>query len=629
MLPERPCLMPLTPGQQFLEYHIDRLLGRGSYSLVYLAHDTASDRLAAIKELTVDRRADEAAFDQFLRDAGTAGRLGHPNIVALLAVENQDQHCYVVTEYLAGGDLSARLRHGGPLPVDEAVRIAADVCAGLAAAHASGIIHRDVRPSNILFTEDGRAKLADFGIAHVPLAVGSYSMTHTGFEVGSLIYMSPEQLRGDPVDERSDIYQLGAVLYEMLTGQPCVDLEDLMQEARRATGSNVMLFQARLFELIGQAVCEREPPGLAELKPAWLRQLLGSFLAKSADGRPTADALGRALQNGLAAYRAVPAVKPETRPEELAPAVDNAPTIRAEDTSRPNALPGARRPVPVPVPVLVPSGRAPVPKPSRAGRLRMWWLVGTLTLSLCILLAALVVAEVRLVGLPAPLSQTPTSAGPPVVASVSTVTPAVAPTATTSPSPTATTARSPAPTATSSMTPTATGTASRTPAVPSSPSATATATASSVSTSFTARPVAATTTPSTTSTATGTATLTPPVSSTPIRTRPGSTVSPVLSATVPATPVLVYTSGSSNLRDGPATTFPVIALLEANTPVLPIERTSNNLWWHVRVPDRNLEGWIHTSLLSGMDEVPPVPTASVIPPSPTPAPTASGTPSGG
>ena len=113
------------------------------------------------------------------------------------------------------------LSQRGRLPVDDAVRVAADVCDGLAAAHAKGIVHRDIKPENILLTADGRAKIGDFGIAHVPRAPGGAyvgGLTQTGFQPGTLIYMSPEQICGEAVDGRSDVYQVGALLFEMLTG---------------------------------------------------------------------------------------------------------------------------------------------------------------------------------------------------------------------------------------------------------------------------------------------------------------------------------------------------------------------------------------------------------------------------
>jgi len=150
--------MPLAPNQQLFEYRIKRILGQGAFGTVYLARDTLLNRPVAIKDLTVT----------FLQEARAAGGLNHPHIVTVHALKVVGPEVYLVTEYLAGSSLRALLEKRGLLPVGEAARITADVCEGLAAAHAKGIVHRDVKPENILLTADGRAKVGDFGIAHVP-----------------------------------------------------------------------------------------------------------------------------------------------------------------------------------------------------------------------------------------------------------------------------------------------------------------------------------------------------------------------------------------------------------------------------------------------------------------------------
>lgn len=149
--------MPLAPNRQLFEYRIVCILGQGACGTVYLAHDTLLDRSVAIKELTLTAQADEVAFKRFLQEARAAGGLNHPHIVTVHTLKVVEANVYLVMEYLAGGGLRTLLEKRGPLPVEGAVRIAADVCEGLAAAHAKGIVHRDVKPENVLLTEDGRA----------------------------------------------------------------------------------------------------------------------------------------------------------------------------------------------------------------------------------------------------------------------------------------------------------------------------------------------------------------------------------------------------------------------------------------------------------------------------------------
>ncbi len=284
--------MPIVPNQQLFEYRIERILGQGAFGTVYLARDTLLNRPVAIKELTVTAQTDEVAFKRFLQEARAAGGLNHPHVVTVYALKVVGPEVYLVTEYLAGGSLRALLEKRGRLPVEQAVRIAADVCEGLVEAHAQGIVHRDIKPENVLLTEDRRAKVGDFGIAHVPRSAGGTSLTQAGFQPRTLLYMSPEQIRGRPVDGRSDVYQVGVLLYEMLAGRHYVDMETLERQARETAGSNVMLFQARLYELLAEAICERNPEGVCRLRPEapeWIGEAVAAALAKGVEKRPTAE----------------------------------------------------------------------------------------------------------------------------------------------------------------------------------------------------------------------------------------------------------------------------------------------------------------------------------------------------
>lgn len=198
---------------------------------VYRARDTRLDRTVAIKVLIGGLGDDEHARERFQREARTISSLEHSNICALYDVGEQDGRSYLVMQYLEGRTLAERLATG-PLPADVALRIAIEICGALGEAHRHGIVHRDVKPSNIMLTATG-AKLLDFGLAKQRPAVSLDSMaagvrassqlTAEGTILGTLHYMAPEQISGEVADARSDLYSLGAVLYEMLAGQPPFD----------------------------------------------------------------------------------------------------------------------------------------------------------------------------------------------------------------------------------------------------------------------------------------------------------------------------------------------------------------------------------------------------------------------
>jgi eukaryotic-like serine/threonine-protein kinase len=212
----------LRPGECLGPYRIVALLGAGGMGQVYLAHDPRLGREVAIKVLSRHTPADRVQLRRFEQEARAASALNHPNLLAVFDVGSQDGVPYVVTELLEGETLEERLRRG-PLPLREALECARQIAAGLAAAHEKGIVHRDLKPANVFLTRDGRVKILDFGLAKrtafadaEDLAAG---LTRPGVVMGTLGYMSPEQVRGQPVDPRSDLFSLGAVLYEMLSGR--------------------------------------------------------------------------------------------------------------------------------------------------------------------------------------------------------------------------------------------------------------------------------------------------------------------------------------------------------------------------------------------------------------------------
>ncbi|MEW5768969.1 MAG: protein kinase [Pseudomonadota bacterium] len=197
-------------------YEITGELGSGEMGQVYRATDPMLDRTVAIKTISLKlSKAELADFEErFYREAKSAGRLNHPNIVTIHDVGESDGLAYIAMEFLDGLSLRETLDSGVVMPQRRAAEIAAQVAEGLAYAHQNGVVHRDIKPANIFITRGGLAKITDFGIALVPTG----SRTIAGMVLGSPNYMSPEQVRGDALDGRSDIFSLGAVLYEMLTG---------------------------------------------------------------------------------------------------------------------------------------------------------------------------------------------------------------------------------------------------------------------------------------------------------------------------------------------------------------------------------------------------------------------------
>ncbi len=226
--------MPLQPGQALLnKYQIERLIGEGGFGYVYQATDLLLQRRVAIKELKPEIRSDSEALRRFVREAQAAGASNHPNIVTIHALELTDNGAFIVMEYMDGGSLADRLRARRTFSPNEAVQIILPILDALASVHARGIIHRDIKPSNILFTHDGRVKLSDFGLARRFEEQGQ-SITQAGMVLGTIRYMSPEQARGERADARSDLYAVGAVIYEMLGGRPYLDFtSDVLQNLEK------------------------------------------------------------------------------------------------------------------------------------------------------------------------------------------------------------------------------------------------------------------------------------------------------------------------------------------------------------------------------------------------------------
>jgi serine/threonine protein kinase len=212
--------------KQLGRYEVLGELGQGAMGVVYKARDPLIDRVVAIKTINLGLAMDEKEEyeGRFYQEAKAAGRLNHPNIVTIYDVGKSGDVAYIAMEFLEGRELRDILKEGILLPVEQVLNIVAQVALGLAYAHEHDIIHRDVKPSNIMVIRDGHVKITDFGIARM---ASSSVRTQTGMVLGSPKYMSPEQVMGKNIDQRSDIFSLGVMLYEMLTGQAPFDGENV------------------------------------------------------------------------------------------------------------------------------------------------------------------------------------------------------------------------------------------------------------------------------------------------------------------------------------------------------------------------------------------------------------------
>ncbi|MEJ5254861.1 MAG: Stk1 family PASTA domain-containing Ser/Thr kinase [Acidimicrobiales bacterium] len=212
---------PRSPTVFNERYELHRKLARGGMSDVYLARDLLLDRPVAVKVLFPEYAKDQTFVERFRREARAAANLNHPNVVAIYDWGQQFGTYFIVMEYVEGRSLSEIIRTEGPLHPIRAAEIAADVAAALAFAHRNGVIHRDIKPGNILITSTGQVKVADFGIAQAASSEATQAnLTQAGAVMGTATYFSPEQAQGRPIDPRSDLYSLGCVLYEMLTTRP-------------------------------------------------------------------------------------------------------------------------------------------------------------------------------------------------------------------------------------------------------------------------------------------------------------------------------------------------------------------------------------------------------------------------
>ena len=201
-------------------YELLRRIARGGMADVYLARDASLDRQVAVKVLFPEFADDPSFVERFRREAKAAANLNHPNIVGIYDWGQEQGTYYIVMEYVVGRSMADVLRSTGPLSPDRAAEIASDVAEALSSAHSAGLVHRDVKLGNIIVSDDGQVKVADFGIATALAQRAGDNLTHIGSVMGTATYFSPEQARGKALDGRSDLYSLGVVLYEMIVGKP-------------------------------------------------------------------------------------------------------------------------------------------------------------------------------------------------------------------------------------------------------------------------------------------------------------------------------------------------------------------------------------------------------------------------
>jgi serine/threonine-protein kinase len=338
----------LDGGHLVGRYRILKFLGAGAMGEVYLAEDPQIDRQLAIKTVRLIGRPQEIEDrkKRLLREARAAGRLLHPNVVTLFDAGEAEGMLYLAFEFVEGTDLAQRLDAGPRLSLRQALRAVRQAAEALDYAHSLGIVHRDIKPSNILIDLAGRVKVADFGIAK--MAGQSTELTMAGSVMGSPQYLSPEQIRGEDLDGRSDIFSLGVVLYEILSGKRPFDGDTITS----------LVYQ----------ILHKDPPPVSELRavPPRVEELLRGMLAKSRDERvATAGAVGRELAAAEAE------LSDETLSAPAGPGLLDATRVLPRRTTNSEAamprgtVPASPETTPsVPPPVPTMAAPAPVPPPA-------------------------------------------------------------------------------------------------------------------------------------------------------------------------------------------------------------------------------------------------------------------------
>jgi serine/threonine-protein kinase len=268
-------------------YEIDSVLGEGGMARVFRGTDNVLGRTVAVKVLAHQFARDETSVARFRREAQSAASLNHPNVVSVYDTGSDDGVHWIVMEYLEGRTLKEAIEEEGPLAPDRTAEIARHVSLALATAHEKGLVHRDVKPANIMLTPSGETKVMDFGIARAVTSTGDPTLTRTGFVMGTAAYLSPEQAEGKPVDARSDIYSLGCVVYEMLTGKPPFD------------GNSPVAVATKHLSEEPEPISRVNPRVPHEVEAVVARAMRKDPEERYQDAREMADDLGRAVTGEL------------------------------------------------------------------------------------------------------------------------------------------------------------------------------------------------------------------------------------------------------------------------------------------------------------------------------------------
>ncbi|WP_206313171.1 serine/threonine-protein kinase [Streptomyces sp. JB150] len=321
-------------------YRLHDAIGRGAMGEVWRAYDDTLGRPVAVK-LLLPQDSDTTAASRFRLEAQTAGRLHHPHVVGVLDFGTYEDKLFLVMELVEGDSLAGLLARSGPQPADRVARIAAEAAAGLAAAHQQGIVHRDIKPANLLLDADGTLKIGDFGIARF-MDDPAAALTATGQIVGTSLYIAPERALGKPAGPPSDVYSLGCVLYQLLTGSPPFQADSAI---------------AILHQHLDATPTPPRQLG-AQLPPAFENYLLG-LLAKQPEHRPTAEQVAEWFASGAwqgrpeplpAAAPELPAPErhPEPHPAPPQPAARHQPATRRASPSRRSPAPRHQPPAQAP-----------------------------------------------------------------------------------------------------------------------------------------------------------------------------------------------------------------------------------------------------------------------------------------